>query len=127
MYLFDTLSEGTAFGTQVLHLSDTLMGRWTSLYPDDEPDGRMPAGMIAVASMRAYSDLVAPRPPGNVHGSQRYEMLRRPEVGERLTTSIACAGKEVKRDRRWVHFDTETRGEDGTPCFRGRMTVLWAA
>ncbi|WP_109152140.1 hypothetical protein [Azospirillum sp. TSO5] len=127
MYVFDTLPVGAAFGAQELHLSDALMRRWTSLYPDDATDGRMPAGMIAVASMRAYSDLVAPRPPGNVHGSQRYEMMRRPALGERLTTTIACIGKEVKRDRRWVHFDTETVGEDGTPCFRGRMTVLWAA
>ncbi|GAA4256726.1 MULTISPECIES: MaoC family dehydratase [Azospirillum] len=127
MHLFDTLQEGAAFGAEELHLSDALMERWTSLYPDDPPDGRMPAGMIAVATMRAYSSLVVPRPPGNIHGSQRYEMLRRPAVGERLTTRIACAGKELKRDRRWVHFDTETVGEDGTPCFRGRMTILWAA
>lgn len=127
MYLFDTLPVGARLGERELLLSEELLERWRRLFPDEAMDGRMPAGMAAVATMRAYSDVVAPRPPGNVHGSQRFEMLRRPQTGERLVTTVSCTGKELKRERRWVHFATETSGADGAACFRGLMTILWAA
>jgi acyl dehydratase len=127
MYLFDTLRVGALLGERELLLSEELLERWRGLFPDEVTDGRMPAGMAAVATMRAYSEVVAPRPPGNVHGSQQFELLRRPQAGERLRTTVACIGKELKRDHRWVHFATETTREDGGACFRGRMTILWAA
>lgn len=127
MYSFDALPVATTLGSRDLTLSEDLVNAWLSLFPEDQDDGRMPAGMVAVVAMRAYADVVAPRPPGNVHGAQRFEIVERPRVGERLVTAVSIRDKEVKRDRRWVHLATDTIGEDGTPRFRGRMTILWAA
>ena len=127
MYTFDSLPVAVTLGSRELTLTDDLVGAWLRLFPEDRGDGRMPAGMVAVVSIRAYADVVAPRPPGNVHGAQRFEIVERPRVGERLVTAVAIRNKEIKRDRRWVHLATDTIGDDGTPRFRGRMTILWAA
>lgn len=127
MYTFDSLPVAATLGARELTLTDELMDAWWRLFPEDRSDGRMPAGMVAVVSIRAYAEVVAPRPPGNVHGAQRFEIVKQPRVGERLVTAVAIRDKEVKRDRRWVHLTTDTIGGDGTPRFRGRMTILWAA
>ncbi|HYG85413.1 MAG TPA: hypothetical protein VD978_04075 [Azospirillum sp.] len=127
MYTFDNLPVAVTLGSRELTLTEDLMDAWLRLFPEDRNDGRMPAGMVAVVSIRAYADVVAPRPPGNVHGAQRFEIVKPPRIGERLVTAVACRGKEIKRDRRWVHLATDTVGDDGTPRFRGHMTILWAA
>ncbi len=126
MYTFDTIPVAQTLGSRELALTDELVDAWLRLFPEDRRDGWMPAGMVAVVSMRAYADVVAPRPPGNVHGAQRFEIVKPPRVGERLVTAVACRDKEVKRERRWVHLSTDTVGDDGTPRFRGQMTILWA-
>lgn len=127
MYIFDAFPVNTTLGTGELTLTDELVDAWMRLFPEERSDGRMPAGMVAVVSMRAYAEVVAPRPPGNVHGAQHFTIVERPRRGERLVTVVSCLATEVKRDRRWVHLATETAGDDGTPRFRGRMTILWAA
>ena len=127
MYTFDTIPVACTLGSRELTLTEDLMDAWVRLFPEDRTDGRMPAGMVAVVSIRAYADVVAPRPPGNVHGAQRFEIVTPPRLGERLVTVVACQSKEVKGERRWVHLTTDTDGDDGAPRFRGRMTILWAA
>jgi hypothetical protein len=127
MFLFDTFTPGTIIGTRTLTLDATLVERWIALFPEDHNGDRMPAGMTAVVMSRAYSDVLQPRPPGNVHGAQRFEIASLPRIGDTLMTTIACDGKELKRERRWVRFTSETRRDDGTPMFTGLMTTLWAA
>lgn len=127
MLTFDSMNVGAEMGRRDLVLDDGLMERWLRLFPDDRTGDTMPVGMMAAVTMRAYAEILQPRPPGNVHGAQQFQVIRLPRVGERLTTVMTCAGKELKRDRRWVDFATETTGEGGDVCYRGRMTILWAA
>jgi hypothetical protein len=51
---------------------------------------------------------------------------RMPKVGDELVTELSCEGKELKGDRRWVRFGSETRRTDGELMFSGLMTTLWA-
>jgi hypothetical protein len=127
MFLFDTFAPGTIIGTRALTLDAALVDRWITLFPEDRNGDRMPAGMTAAVMSRAYSDVLRPRPPGNVHGAQRFEIAHLPRVGDTLVTTISCDSKEMKGERRWVRFASETRRDDGTPMFTGLMTTLWAA
>ncbi|HYD71130.1 hypothetical protein [Azospirillum sp.] len=127
MLTFDSMPVGAEMGRRELVLDDGLLGRWLRLFPDDADGDRMPAGMMAAVTMRAYAEILQPRPPGNVHGAQQFQVIRLPRLGERLVTALTCAGKELKRDRRWIDFATETTGTDGGVRFRGRMSILWAA
>ena len=126
MFTFSTFRPGVEIGRRELVLDAGLVARWRELFPDDDTGDVMPAGMVAIVTSRAYSDILLPRPAGNVHGSQRFEVLRLPRIGERLTTSVGCESKEMKGERRWVHLATLTTDADREPCFRGRQTVLWA-
>ena len=127
MLTFDTMPLDKEIGRRELLLDGALVARWRELFPDDDTGALMPPGMIAVVTIKAYSDILTPRPPGNVHGAQHFEMIRLPRVGERLLTRLRCVAKERKGERRWISFLTETTDATGDACFRGRMTVLWAA
>ena len=126
MFVFDTFQPGKPIGTSAFRLDRDLVEHWFSLYPEDRDGDRMPAGMTAVVLMRAYANTASPRPPGNVHGGQRFNIVRLPRIGDPLVTALVCDGKELKNGRRWVRIASETRRDDGTLLFTGLMTTLWA-
>lgn len=126
MFLFDTFEPGKLIGTRSLTLERDLVERWLALFPDDRDGDRMPAGMTAAVYSRAYSDILLPRPPGNVHGAQRFRIAQLPSIGDTLVTRLSCESKELKGERRWVRFTSETRRDDETLLFSGLMTTLWA-
>ncbi len=126
MFLFDTFQPGKLIGTRSLTLEPDLVERWLALFPGDRDGERMPPGMTAAVFSRAYSDILLPRPPGNVHGAQQFRIANLPSIGETMVTSLSCESKELKGDRRWVRFASETRRNDRTLLFSGVMTTLWA-
>ncbi|WP_298279865.1 hypothetical protein [uncultured Bradyrhizobium sp.] len=126
MFLFETFEPGKTIGSRTLTLSAELLQRWLTLFPDDRDGERMPPGMTAAVYSRAYSDILQPRPPGNVHGQQLFTIAKLPVVGDTLVTELRCEGKELKGERRWVRFGSETRRADGELMFSGLMTTLWA-
>ena len=128
MLRFDDFAPGTGFGAAELTLDATDFANWCAVFPDDATLWpRMPAGMTSVVIMRAYMALIAPRPSGNVHGAQATTLHRLPLMGEPLHTRLSCTGKELKRDRSWVDFASETFDGTGASLFNGRMRILWAA
>lgn len=124
---FASFAPGAVLGRRELVLDAAMFQRWFALFPEDEQGPVMPAGMVAAVTMRAYAEILTPRPPGNVHGAQRFEIHRLPRIGDRLVTEFGCADKSIRRERNWVTFETTTSGAGGEPVFTGRMAVLWAA
>lgn len=126
MFLFDTFEAGMPIGSRTLVLGRELLEQWLTLFPADRDGERMPPGMMAAVYSRAYSDILQPRPPGNVHGQQVFTVSQMPVVGDTLVTDLRCEGKELKGERRWVRFASDTRRADGVLMFSGQMTTLWA-
>ncbi|GHF65343.1 hypothetical protein [Seohaeicola zhoushanensis] len=128
MITFEDFEPGRSFGSVPVTLDDRLWSNWTRLYPGDSACApEMPEGMTAVLVMKAYMELVAPRPPGNVHASQSFEVTRLPRLGETVTTTVTCTGKELRNGRRWIDLATESRDAEGQHLFNGRMRMIWAA
>jgi len=71
--------------------------------------------------------VTSPRPPGNVHARQRLQFDSLPRQGETVSTRVWCAGKEIKRERRYVDIGVRAAGERERPLFEGRLTLVWAA
>lgn len=117
---------GEVMGKARAVLDAAQLEAWRALFPEDDAPGVMPQGMVAVIAMRAYAEVVQPRPPGNIHAAQRFELHRLPCAGETLTTTITCLAKEIRKERRRVTLQMDCAGSGG-PAFRGIMTVLWAA
>ena len=127
MLTFDTFEPGRAMGSHAIAIDEALVGLWHRLYPYDDAGGLMPPGMASVVTMRSYMAILTPRPKGNVHAGQTMQIVRLPRIGERLTTTISCRDKELRKERRLVHFLTETRVADGVLAFHGTTTSIWAA
>ena len=126
MITYETFTPGEVMGSSAEVLDAAKLQAWQDLFPEDDLHGVMPHGMVAAIAMRAYAEVLQPRPPGNVHAAQRFELFRLPRAGERLTTTVTCLEKEIRKGRFRVTLGMETVGSEG-PAFRGRMTVLWAA
>ncbi len=128
MYVYETFTPGTVIGEARYLFDRAALDQWLALFPEDANGETMPPGMVAAVTIRAYMALIDPRPPGNIHAAQNFRIARMPRVGDRLATTIRCAAKELKKGRRWVALETETRDAgDGSPLFSGRMTTVWAA
>ena len=125
MFLFETFEPGKTIGSRTLTLDRELLEQWLALFPEDRDGERMPPGMMAAVYSRAYSSILQPRPPGNVHGQQSFMVRKLPKVGDTLVTNLRCESKELKGERRWVRFASETRCFDGELMFSGLMTTLW--
>ena len=126
MITYDDFVPNRVMGSSAAVLDAAKLQAWRNLFPEDDLNGAMPHGMVAAIAMRAYAEVVQPRPPGNIHAVQRFDVQRLPRAGETLTTTITCLGKEIRRDRRRVTLQMDCTGTQG-PAFRGLMTVLWAA
>ncbi|MBR0671655.1 hypothetical protein [Neoroseomonas soli] len=126
MITYETFSPGQVMGSSEAVLDTAKLQAWRALFPEDDFGGEMPHGMVAAIAMRAYAEVLQPRPPGNVHAAQHFDLFRLPRAGERLTTTITCLEKEIRKGRFRVTLGMDTVGSEG-PAFRGRMTVLWAA
>jgi len=91
MFTFEKFIPGQSVGTDSLVIDRALFDDWVALFPDDaEIWPLMPPGMAAPVVLRSYMKLTAPRPPGNVHAGQRFEMHRLPRIGDTAVTELVC-------------------------------------
>jgi hypothetical protein len=126
--MFDDFQPGTLLGEREFNFTDATAAEWCALFPDDRRSlPAMPAAMIAMVLMRAFVSILDDRPPGNVHAGQKFWVSRLPVLGDRLTTRMGCIGKELKSNRRWLTFRSDTTDSAGGLLFRGQMTTIWAA
>jgi hypothetical protein len=128
---FEDFNPGAVMGESVEVFDEKLAQRWQKIFGDQPADGANGAAegasLAVVMMMRAYLNVVAPRPPGNVHARQRFSLESPPRQGEAIRTVIACVEKAFKRERRYVELQARGTGEEGRPIFTGRMTLIWAA
>jgi acyl dehydratase len=126
--LYVDFPVGQAMGDMTETPTDAQCEKWAKLFPWDAPSAELvPAGMATVLMMRAYLQVVSPRPPGNLHARQQMRLHDPIRRGEAVTTSITCASKELKGERRMVVLNAQGRGEGGRLLFDGVITLYWAA
>ncbi|MFQ6721398.1 hypothetical protein OMF40_14025, partial [Bordetella pertussis] len=84
-------------------------------------------GMCIRDRIRAYLNVVTPRPPGNIHAQQILSIDGLPGVGETVRSRIRCLGKEIRRERRYLQLEVSGVGERERNLYTGRMNLIWAA
>lgn len=122
---FEKFEPGRVMGEATVAYDSSLGAGWQAIF-GSAPTG-MGAGLAVVLMMRAYLDVVAPRPPGNVHARQQFSLQNLPAAGEAIRSSIRCAHKEMRRERRYVELECTGTGAGERPIYTGRMTLIWAA
>lgn len=129
--LFDHFSPGDVLGECTQCYDPAQIQRWQSLFGHTESDGAggfaEQAGIATVMMMRAYLQIVAPRPPGNIHAGQKMHMQSQPHPGETVTLVVRCLDKTLRRERRFIELGVTCLGADGRSIFTGQLTLIWAA
>ena len=129
--LFEDFQPGALMGERMEVYDDQQARRWQAIFGDQPAQGAngAPEGasMAVVNMMRAYLHVVTPRPPGNVHARQQLRMHGIPAQGESMRVAVTCAGKEIRRERRYVELDVTGTGDGGRKLFDGRISLIWAA
>ena len=124
---FEAFSPGTIMGRASERLDEPLVALWKELYAGDgDESAEVPLGFSTVLIMRAYMQVLTPRPPGNIHVRQKVAIAALPRLGEEVATEIRCVGKALRRERRYVELETRSTGESGRELFTGEMTLIWA-
>lgn len=128
---FEDFQPGLLMG-ECVEVYDTQQAqRWQAIFGAEveqaEESETEAASMAVVSMMRAYLNVVAPRPAGNVHARQRLNMHTLPTPGEAIRVSVTCAGKELRRDRKYVELLVQGCGAGNRPLFDGLITLIWAA
>lgn len=126
--LFDDFVPGQMIGESAEQVTPDQLQEWSALYPWDAAGGDLvPSGFATILMMRAYLNVVTPRPPGNLHVQQQMRLYDAIRSGESVTTRIGCYGKELKGVRRKVELLAEGRGNDDRSLYDGIITLFWAA
>lgn len=127
--LFEDFQPGAVLGEQVQIYDAQQAQRWRAIFgaADGAHSAAEGASMAVVNMMRAYLQLVTPRPPGNMHARQQLHMQAIPAPGEAIRVVLSCVGKEMRRERRYVELKAQGTGTGGRALFDGLITLVWAA
>jgi acyl dehydratase len=123
--LFDDFVPLAVLGRHAEEVGPAVLRPWQALFPGIAIETPLPPGVSVALVVRAYMAILRERPAGNIHTRQRMQFYRGLVPGERVITELTCAGKEVRRERRWVHFRTETTDVAGDMVCVGEMSMLW--
>lgn len=126
---FERFQPGAAMGVASETVDEDLLKKWHALYPQDPPcaAGEVPVGIATVLMMRAYIQVLNPRPPGNIHAGQHFTLSSPIECGETVRTEMRCVGKTLRGERRFVEFAVRATGRADRLLFTGSLNLIWAA
>ncbi|HEY9273215.1 hypothetical protein [Achromobacter sp.] len=128
LYTYDSFTPGTMLGDWEEPLDARLLALWERLFGSHAQDApARQAGLAVALMMRAYLNVVTPRPPGNIHARQALSVLGLPQAGERIRSTVRCIGKEMRGERRYLQLEVAGEGAARRPLYTGRMNLIWAA
>lgn len=125
VWVFDDFQPGLELNRVSIALDARRIADWTAIYGRSEMSGRVPSGMLVAAMMEAYLRGIQPRPPGNIHASQKLVFGAAANAGDRLDAEVSCIGKELRKERRWVTFGVTLRNGPHD-VLRGEIRTIWA-
>ncbi len=126
LWTYDRFETGQDHGAVAVALDAERVAGWEAVYGPVRGDAA-PDGLIVAGMMEAYIRAIQPRPKGNVHASQKLAFTgARAKLGDEVLYRVSVAGKELKKDRRWVSFAVEAEA-GGRPLMCGEIISIWAA
>ena len=124
---FDALTAGSCLGSCAMAVTACDVAAFDGLLPRPAVPGSVPPGFAVALMMRGYMSILPRRPPGNIHASLQLEWGVPLTIGDRVRLSLRCAGKEWRRGRPWVRFESMLERADGALVLAGTKWMVWAA
>lgn len=125
---FDRFEPGQSLGAFELTVDDAMLSLWEKLYGQrPESSGQLPMAFAPLILMRALLTVVTPRPPGNLHVGQTYDIHSMPHAYQPFIAAVDCSSKLLKKERRVLDLLVSVRSvADKTPLLSGTSTIFWA-
>ncbi|MCB1468421.1 MAG: hypothetical protein KDK08_15030 [Rhizobiaceae bacterium] len=129
VWTYEHFQPGETFGSVELELDETRLALWKEVYGDDsriDQTGQVPRGLLVAGMMETYLRVVSPRPPGNIHASQKLMLGSGSlKVGDTVTATVTCLDKVRRKDRGWVTIGVVMNSND-QEFLRGEIRTVWA-
>lgn len=125
VWVFDDFEPGQILGAIAIPLDAAHLQNWAAIYGAPSEGGNVPSGMLVAAMMEAYLKAIQPRPPGNIHASQKLTFGKPARFGERLEAHVSCLWKERRKERGWVTFGVLLRS-GASDVLSGEIRTIWA-
>jgi hypothetical protein len=127
LWIYERFEVGEHIGTSTQTVTKTVCNHWNSLYQDPRKEGSMPYGIAQLIVMRAYTDVVQPRPPGNIHATHLCQLTSVPSLAKELRAQVYCVGKYLKRERKMVDIRVSVSDvESGNSICDATLTICWS-
>jgi len=136
--VYEELQVGQRFKPSTYTLTKETISKYAEAVEDynplylDEEQARKSSfqGIIAHPTTAAIYSLNAimtegEMPPGGIHAKQYFEFHAPVRPGDTLTTTATVIEKYIKRERKYVVFETVTLNQKGEKVVTGRMTAIW--
>jgi acyl dehydratase len=135
--LFDDLNIGDQLPSTAYEVKGEIIKKYAEAVDDDNPlyrdvseakrDGYKgvisPPTMAAVYTLQEILKVV---PPGGIHAKQEFKFITPAIEGDKLTTKSHVIDKYIKKDRKWVIFETVTTNQRDEIIVIGKVSAIWA-
>lgn len=135
---YDSVEIGTEFPSYVYPLSEETVRTYVEATEDPHPLFRdddyarsqgylkklAPPTTAAIYATRAHKQK-RKLPPGGIHAKQMFRFLRPVYPGDTLTSSAKVVDKYIKKERKYVVIEVETKNQRGETVVISRSTGIW--
>ena len=85
-----------------------------------------PPGIVAIYFVRAFHAEMKP-PPGGIQAGHDFEFYQPARPGDILTTTTRVVDKYIKKERKYVEWETVTTNHRGELIVKTRARAIWPA
>ncbi|OGW17898.1 MAG: hypothetical protein A3G93_09115 [Nitrospinae bacterium RIFCSPLOWO2_12_FULL_45_22] len=137
LLVYDELEVGRKFKPATYTLTKETIGKYAEAVEDrnplylDEAQAKNSAfkGLISHPTTAAIYSLASimtegEMPPGGIHAKQFFEFHTPARPGDALTTTATVVDKYIKREKKYVVFETTTVNQKGEKIVTGKMTAI---
>jgi 3-hydroxybutyryl-CoA dehydratase len=138
LLIYDSVEIGTEFPPYEYRITDVTVKRYAEAVQDHQPL----FSDAAYAIREGYQGIVAPPttaaiyatrahkqekklPPGGIHAKQMFRFLKPAYPGDLLISKAKVVDKYIKKERKYVVIEVETKNQRGEIVVISRSTGIW--
>ena len=127
IWTFDRFLIGQVLGSSVEVIQPETLEKWWRIFGPVDSSRGVSSGLAQLIVMRVYTEVVQPRPPGNVHVGQMIYTKVVPSLNQVMIGEVVCLDKRLKVDKKLIIFQVNVSDRKSLKLlFQGEVTVFWA-
>lgn len=127
VWTFDKFKINDLIGTSIQIVDQQTFSHWNSLYKNSDRKSGLPYGISQLIVMRAYTEVVQPRPPSNIHAAYHCRLAKTPSLSKELQAKVFCVNKYMRRKRKMVDFRVDiSDSESGMFLCSATLVICWS-